>query len=246
MLALKDHNNAFSELLNETRKYIRWALILQYIAGPAAVLTLFSILHASLEFMIYAMTYIILALMGGRIFAPIIIYLIIIYLIKPKPKRSMKSALNGIINNARATIFTIVLAFELLLLTMINAKLPWQSDLAIIVPLLVVWLIIAYFPTILAFISKYYDYYDYFEYDEMIPWDLELVNIWLSDPDIRRGYSANGGSFVALSLDNGQKLEGRLVRVKRWGMILEDISKRAKLYIRWERIAAVELMAAIN
>jgi len=56
----------------------------------------------------------------------------------------------------------------------------------------------------------------------------------------------NGSPFVELSLDNGQKLEGRLARVKKWGMILEDISKRAKLYIRWERIAAVELMTMID
>jgi len=56
----------------------------------------------------------------------------------------------------------------------------------------------------------------------------------------------NGSPFVELSLDNGQKLEGRLARVKKWGMILEDASKRAKLYIRWERIAAVELMTMID
>ena len=236
MLALKDHNKAFSELLDETRNYIKWALILQYIAGLAAVLVLFSISHASPEFMVSATTFIVALITIGRIFVPTIIYL-------TKPKRSLAAALNSIINNTSATVFTIVAAFALLLSMLSNANLSWQSDLATIIPSLVVWLFLAYFPTISTFIYKYYDY---FEYHEMISWDLELVNIWLSNPDIRRGDSANGSPFVALSLDNGQKLEGRLVRVKKWGMILEDTSKRAKLYIRWERIAAVELMTMID
>jgi len=238
MLALKDYDNTFSKLLNETKEYIRSALSLQYIIGLAAVLILF-LIGASLAFMIIVMTFIIFLIVVGRMLAPFITYLI-----KPliKSKRSMKSALNGIINNASAAVYTAVLAFLLLLSKLINAKLPWQSDLVITVPLLVAWLFLVYFPTILAFIFKF----DYFEDDETIPWDLELVNIWLSDPDIRRGDSANGSPFVTLFLDNDQKVEGRLVRVKKWGMILEDISKPAKLYIRWERIATVELMTAIN
>jgi hypothetical protein len=129
-----------------------------------------------------------------------------------------------------------------LLSKLINAKLLWQSYLVIAVTLLVIWLFIVYFPTILPFILKF----DYFEDDEIIPWDLELVNIWLSDPDIRKGNSANGSPLVALLLDNGQKVERRLVHVKKWGMILEDISKHAKLYIRWERIITVEFIATIN
>jgi len=238
MFALKDYDNTFAELLNETRKYIEIALALQYIIGLAAILILLSI-GASLAFMAIAMSIIILLIMIGRIFAPIITYLI-----KPliKSKRSMKSALNGIINNVSAAVNTAVLSFLILLSKLINAKLLWQSDLVLAVTLLVVWLFFVYFPTILPFIFKF----DYFEDDETIPWDLELVNIWLSDPDIRRENSANGSPLVALLLDNGQKVERRLVRVKKWGMILEDISKHAKLYIRWERIITVELIAAIN
>jgi len=239
MFALKDYYNTFAELLNETRKYIEIALALQYIIGLAAILILF-LFGASLAFMAIVMSIIILLIMIGRIFA-----LIITYLIKPliKSKRSMKSALNGIINNASAAVNTAVFSFLILLSKLINAKLLWQSYLVIAVTLLVVWLFFAYFPTILPFILKLFDY---FEDDEIIPWDLELVNIWLSDPDIRRGDSANGSPLVALLLDNGQKVERRLVHVKKWGMILEDISKHAKLYIRWERIITVEFIATIN
>jgi len=248
VFALKDHYNTFSKLVDRTRKYIDFALFLQYIPAFVVVLTSFLIPRASPVFIIYATTYIILALTGGRIFIPLIIEIIIKILIKRK--RLMKSTLpngiiDGIISNASATVFTAMLAFLLLLSKLINAKLPWQSDLATIILSLVAWLLIAYFPTILSLInSKIYNYSDYFESDERIPWDLELVNEWLSDPDIRRGDNANGSPFVTLilSLDNGQKLEGRLVRVKKWGMVLEDISKHAKLYIRWERIAAVELI----
>ena len=234
MFALKDYYNTFAKLLNETRKYIEIALALQYIIGLAPILILLSI-GASLAFMAIAMSIIILLIMIGRIFAPIITYLI-------KPKRSMRSAFNGIINNASAAVNTAVFSFLILLSKLINAKLLWQSYLVIAVTLLVIWLFIVYFPTILPFILKF----DYFEDDEIIPWDLELVNIWLSDPDIRKGNSANGSPLVALLLDNGQKVEGRLVRVKKWGMILEDISKHAKLYIRWERIITVEFIATIN
>jgi len=240
MFALKDYDNTFSELLDEARIHIFDALVLQFIAGPAAVLILFSISRASSTFMMIATTYILIIIASGRVLTLIIAYVIRRLI---KSKRPMGPVLNGISNNSSAATFTAVLASEQLLLMLINAKLPWQIDLVITVLLLAEWLFMAYFPTILLSIFKYLDF---FEYDEMIPWKLELVNIWLSDPDIRRGDSANGSPIAALFLDNGQKVEGRLVRVKVWGMILEDTSKRAKLYIRWERIVTVELMAATN
>jgi len=240
MFALKDYENAFSELLNKTRDYIFLASFLQYITGFVPLLILFSILRASPALIMIATTCIIFLITFSPMFAEFIIDVV-----TPlrKPNRSMESALNGIINNVSPATFTAVGASVLLLSIMINDKLPWQFDLVILVQFLVMWLFIAYFPKILDFIFKYIAD---FKYDETIPWDLKLVNIWLSDPDIRRGDSANGSPFVALFLDNGQKVEGRLVRVKVWGMILQDTSKRAKLYIRWERIVTVELMAATN
>jgi len=243
IFALKDYDNTFSKLLNETEEYIMWALILQGTVGLVTIFILSSIPHASPTFLMYAIMCVILALMIGRVFAPLIIYFLMILMIKPKgsePKGSIKSALYGIINDARAAVFTAVLASLLMLSKLVSTKLPWQSDLMSIIALLVGSLIVAYFPTILDYLNYYYDD------DERIPWDLELVNRWLSVPDIRGGDSMNGSPFVELSLDNGQKLEGRLARVKKWGMILEDASKRAKLYIRWERIAAVELMTMID
>jgi hypothetical protein len=231
MFALKDYDNTFAKLLNETRKYIEIALALQVIIGVAVILILF-LFGASLALIIIVMSIIISLLRMFSLF------------IKPliKSKRVRESALNGINNNASAAVNTAVLSFLILLSKLINAKLLWQSYLVIAVTLLVIWLFLAYFPTILPFILKF----DYFEDDEIIPWDLELVNIWLSDPDIRKGNSTNGSPLVALLLDNGQKVERRLVRVKKWGMILEDISKHAKLYIRWERIITVEFIATIN
>ena len=240
MLALKDYDNTFSELLNKTRDYIFCASFLQYIAGFVPLLILFSILRASPSLIIIATTYIIFLITFGQMFA---VFIIEVAKFLRKSNKSMESALNGIINNVSPATFTAVVASVLLLSIMISDKLPWQFDLAEIIWLLATWLFIAYFPKMLNFIFKYIDY---FKYDETIPWNLELVNIWLSDPDIRRGDSANGSPFVALFLDNGQKVEGRLVRVKVWGMILQDTSKRAKLYIRWERIVTVELMAATN
>jgi len=240
MFALKDYDNTFSKLLDEARIYISGALVLQFIVGPAAVLTLFSISRTPSAFIMIATTYILIIIASGRTLTLVIAYAIR----RPiKSKRLMGPVLNGISNNSSVATFTAVAASEQLLLILINAKLPLQIDLVITVLLLAEWLFVAYFPTILLSIFKYLDF---FEYDEMIPWKLELVNIWLSDPDTRRGDSANGSPFVALFLDNGQKVEGRLVCVKVWGMILEDISKRAKLYIRWERIVTVELMAATN
>jgi len=240
IFALKDYENTFSELLDKTKKYILLALSLQYIAGFVPLLILFSILRASPALIMIATTYIIILITFGRMFA---VFIIDVATPLRKSNRSMESALNGIIDNVSPATFTAVGVSVLLLSMMINDKLPWQFDLAIIIWLLATWLFIAYFPKILDFIFKYIAY---FKYDETIPWDLELVDIWLSDPDIKRGDSANGSPIVALFLDNGQKVEGRLVRVKVWGMILEDTSKRAKLYIRWERIVTVELMAATN
>jgi len=240
MFALKDYENAFSELLDKTKKYILLALSLQYIAGLVPLLILFSILRASPALIMIATTCIIFLITISPMFAA---FIIDVATPLRKSNRSIKSALNGIINNASPATFTAVGASVQLLSIMISDKLPWQFDLAEIIWLLVTWLFIAYFPKILDFIFKYIAY---FKYDETIPWDLELANIWLSDPDIRRGDSANRSPIAALFLDNGQKVEGRLVRVKVWGMILEDTSKRAKLYIRWERIVTVELMAATN
>lgn len=232
IFALMDYDNTLSKLLNETKEYIIWALLLQGVVGSVVIFILFSIPQASPTFLVYAIMWVIAALMIGRVSVPKIIFLMI-KLKGSEPKGSIESAVHGIINDARAAVFTAVLASLLMLPKLVSAKLPWQIDLMIIIMLLVGLLIVTYIPTIFDYL-KYYD-------DERLPWDLELVNRWLSVP-VRGGDSANGSPFAALSLDNGQKLEGRLVRVKKWGMILEDTSKRAKLYIRWERIAAVELM----
>jgi len=164
MFALKDYDNTFAELLNETRKYIEIALALQYIIGLAAILILF-LFGASLALIIIVMSIIILLL---QMFSLFIMHLI-------KSKRVRESALNGIINkgiinNASAAVNTAVLSFLILLSKLINAKLLWQSYLVIAVTLLVIWLFFVYFPTILPFILKF----DYFEDDEIIPWDLEL------------------------------------------------------------------------
>jgi len=232
IFALMDYDNTLSKLLNETKEYIIGALLLQGVVGSVVIFILFSIPQASPTFLVYAIMWVIAALMIGRVSVPKIIFLMI-KLKGSEPKGSIESAVHGIINDARAAVFTAVLASLLMLPKLVSAKLPWQIDLMLLVELLIV----TYIPTI----------FDYLKYDddERLPWDLELVNRWLSVP-VRGGDSANGSPFAALSLDNGQKLEGRLVRVKKWGMILEDTSKRAKLYIRWERIAAVELMTMID
>jgi len=109
---------------------------LQYIAGLATILILFSIPRALPAFMMSATTFIVVLIVFGQMFAPTIIYLR-----KPlrKPRRLIKSAPDGIINNASVAAFTVVLASLLLLSKLINAKLPWQSDLATIVPLMVAW-----------------------------------------------------------------------------------------------------------
>jgi len=94
---------------------------LQYIAGLAAKLLLFSIPRALPAFMMSATTFILVLIVFCQMFAPTIIYLR-----KPlrKPKRLIKSALDGIINNASVAAFTVVLASLLLLSKLINAKLP--------------------------------------------------------------------------------------------------------------------------
>jgi len=121
MFALKDYDNTFSKLLDEARIHILGALVLQFIAGPAAVLTLFSISRTSSAFMMIATTYILIIIASGRILT-LIIAEVVRHLIKSK--RSMGPVLNGISNNSSAATFTAVLASEQLLLMLINAKLP--------------------------------------------------------------------------------------------------------------------------
>jgi len=162
IFALKDYDNTLSKLLNETKEYIMWALLLQGTVGSVAIFILSSIPHASPTFLVYAIMWVIVALMSGRVFAPLIIDFLMIKLKGSEPKGSIKSALYGIINDARAAVFTAVLASLLMLSKLVSTKLPWQSDLMNIIALLVMSLIVAYFPTILDYLNYYHD-------DERIP-----------------------------------------------------------------------------
>jgi len=118
MFVLKDYDNTFSEQLDKTKKYIKFVLSLQYIAGLAAILLLFLIPRALPAFMMSATTF---YSSSYRVWPDVCTdYNIFLR----KPRRLIKSALDGIINNASAAAFTVVLASLLLLSKPINAKLP--------------------------------------------------------------------------------------------------------------------------
>ena len=234
LFALKDYDNEFLNDYNVVKHRINISLIVQSICGIIFVVLLTIIysyaLNSLLQYILYVI--VVITVLRAVVFA---------LSIKNSHQAYITTATGfGILIDSSASLIVSIFAFLFLLflLQLLHANFI-QNNLGILFLYLLYWLIFAYLPTgVVWYASK--------DVKPNTPppwkyittsWEFMLVNLRIFD--LKTSYK------LILKLNGGHEVDGKLLQVNNFGIILEVFKPSAdnsvKNYVPWQEVVSIEI-----
>ncbi|MFP3131038.1 MAG: hypothetical protein RXR51_05605 [Nitrososphaeria archaeon] len=232
LFAMKDYDKEFSKDYDDVQQYINISLIGLSIGGIIAVVLLTIIYSYALNSLFISIVWVI----GGIMILRIVVYGItnILSIIKNSRQAYIaKVAGLGISYDLTASLFVSIFAFLFLLfLLQSRHEIFIQDNLEILFTLLISSLILTYSPTALIRWDS-----DDISSNKTTSWEFMLVNLRIYD--IKTSYK------LILKLNGGHEVDGKLLQVNNFGIILEVFKPSAdnsvKNYVPWQEVVSIEI-----
>ena len=239
LFAMKDYDKEFLNDYNVVKHRIYISLIGLSIGGIIAVLLLAIIYSYTLNSLIINIVWVICGIMILRLVVYEIYKLLlngkyILSIIKNSRQAYIaKATAWGIFNDTTASLFVSIFAFLFLLfLLQSRHEIFIQDNLEILFTLLISSLILTYFPTALIRWDS-----DDIRSKITTSWEFMLVNLRIFD--LKTSYK------LILKLNGGHEVDGKLLQVNNFGIILEVFKPSAdnsvKNYVPWQEVVSIEI-----
>jgi len=239
LFAMKDYDKEFLNDYNVVKHRIYISLIGLSIGGIIAVLLLAIIYSYTLNSLIINIVWVICGIMILRLVVYEIYKLLlngkyILSIIKNSRQAYIaKATAWGIFNDITASLFVSIFAFLFLLfLLQSRHEIFIQDNLEILFTLLISSLILTYFPTALIRWDS-----DDIRSKITTSWEFMLVNLRIFD--LKTSYK------LILKLNGGHEVDGKLLQVNNFGIILEVFKPSAdnsvKNYVPWQEVVSIEI-----